>query len=420
MIASRGKIHLRHRGVHIPQHGKILHLLQLQGAQAAVPHPGDSAVAGKLRWRRDIAVPVPLTQFSQLRLHILKAVQQSGGKASALAVQNHVEGLFMGNGFLIHPVRCKGVVRIHNRYGLGADGNGIPAQPVRIPPAVPALMMVAADVIGILQVFLIAHTSQALQNLASLDRMGLHDFKLFLCKTSRLVKNLILNGNLADIVKGRGRSNDLYLFLIQPVLRTVPAHLLQKHPRKQADALDVLSRLQASVLNDRRQGIHQHIIGFPQFPGLLAHHVFQIMFVKIEFNNIMYPPFDHMGLKGLDNDVGSPQIKGPQLSFQGIIRRDYHHRHLVQKPIGPHLLQHPVSVHHRHHHIQQHDCNILMILPQQKQRLLPVLSLQQMVFLLKQSVQNHAVYLHIIHNQYGIPLTHIVTSSPQPSDPCCR
>ena len=138
------------------------------------------------------------------------------------------------------------------------------------------------------------------------------------------------------------------------------------------------------------------------------------MFVKIKLYDIMYPPLDHMGLKGLDNDVGRPQVKGPQLPFQGVISRDYHHRNLVQKPVGTHLLQHLVSIHHGHHHIQQHDGYILVILPQQKQGLLPILSLQQMVFLLEQSIQNHAVYFHIIYNQYGIPLTHIVTSSPQP------
>ena len=56
---------------------------------------------------------------------------------------------------------------------------------------------------------------------------------------------------------------------------------------------------------------------------LLFYHVLQIMFVKIKLYDIMYPPLDHMGLKGLDNDVGRPQVKGPQLPFQGVISRDY-------------------------------------------------------------------------------------------------
>ena len=251
MIAARGKVHLSHRGIHIPQHGKILHLFQLQGAQAAVPHPQDTAVMGKLCRRGDIAVPVPFAQVSQLRLHILKAVQQPGGKASAFTVQNHVEGLFMGNRLLINTVRREGIVCIHNGHGLGADRDGISVQPIRISPAVPALMMVPADVVGVLEIPLIAHTFQALQNLASPECMGLHDFKLFYSEAARFIKYLIFNGNLADIVKGRGRSNDFNLFLIQPVFRTISAHLLQKHLGQQTDALDMLPRLQTPVFNDR-------------------------------------------------------------------------------------------------------------------------------------------------------------------------
>ena len=108
----------------------------------------------------------------------------------------------MGNRLLINAVRCEGIVCIHNGHGLGADWDGISVQPIRISPAVPALMMVPADVVGVLEIPLIAHTFQALQNLASPECMGLHDFKLFYSEAARFIKYLILNGNLADIVHG--------------------------------------------------------------------------------------------------------------------------------------------------------------------------------------------------------------------------
>ena len=62
--------------------------------------------------------------------------------------------------------------------------------------------MIAADIIGILKIFLITHPAQALQDLAPLGGMGLHDLKLFRRQASGLVEDTVLNGNLAYVMKG--------------------------------------------------------------------------------------------------------------------------------------------------------------------------------------------------------------------------
>ena len=199
--------------------------------------------------------------------------------------------------------------------------------------------------------------------------------------------------------------------LVQSIFRTVFGQFLKKDLGKKADPLYVLARFQAPVLNDRGQGVHQHVIGFLQLMGLLVHHVLQVMLMQVKLNDIMYTPLHHMWLKGLYNDVRGAQVKGAQFPFQGVICCNDHHRHLTQKSAAPHLLHDLISIHNRHDHIQQHDCYIAVILLQKQKGLFSVLSFQQMIFFLEQTAQYDPVNLHIIYYQNRISLTHVNSSS---------
>ena len=63
-------------------------------------------------------------------------------------------------------------------------------------------MVIAADIIGILQIFLVTHPPQAFQYLASLGGMGLHHIELFRGQAPGLVEDAVLNGNLANVMEG--------------------------------------------------------------------------------------------------------------------------------------------------------------------------------------------------------------------------
>ena len=199
--------------------------------------------------------------------------------------------------------------------------------------------------------------------------------------------------------------------LVQSVFRTVLGQFLKEDPGKETDPLDVLPGFQAPVLNDRGQGVHQHVIGLLQLMGLLVHHVLQVMLMQVKLNDIMYAPLHHMRFKWLYNDVRGAQVKGTQFPFQGIICRNDHHRHLIQESAAPHLLHYLISIHNRHYHIQQHDCYIAVILLQEQKGLFSVLSFQQMILFLEQTAQYDPIDLHIIYYQNRILLTHVNSSS---------
>ena len=95
-------------------------------------------------------------------------------------------------------------------------------------------------------------------------------------------------------------------------IRTVLGQFLKEDPGKETDPLDVLPGFQAPVLNDRGQGVHQHVIGLLQLMGLLVHHVLQVMLMQVKLNDIMYAPLHHMRFKWLYNDVRGAQVKGTQ------------------------------------------------------------------------------------------------------------
>ena len=76
-----------------------------------------------------------------------------------------------GIGILIYPFGSQGIVYIRQAHYLSTDGNIVSGQPLRITAAVPAFMVVMADVVGITHIFRITHIAQRIQNTAACDRM---------------------------------------------------------------------------------------------------------------------------------------------------------------------------------------------------------------------------------------------------------
>ena len=84
-------------------------------------------------------------------LDLHKAFQQNGVECAALAVQDHLDGLFVRIGPLVAALTGQGIVDIRQRDDLRFDGNFVLFQAVRIAAAIPALMMPAGNAVGGLQ-----------------------------------------------------------------------------------------------------------------------------------------------------------------------------------------------------------------------------------------------------------------------------
>ena len=113
-----------------------------------------------------------------------------------------------------------------------------------------------------------------------------------------------------------------------------------------------------------------------------------------------------MGLKGLHDNVRGAQVKGTHLGLHRVLGGDHRHRQFPQGRILQPLLHHLIPVLHRHPKVQQHHRDAPAVLPHQKQSLLPVLSLQHIEILFKNTAQHRAVDLHVVRHQYGVPSVH--------------
>ena len=87
-------------------------------------------------------------------------MQQQRVERSALAVQDHLHGFFVGEGFFVAAFTGQRVVHIRQRDQLCADGNFIPFQPIRVAAPIPALVVPAGDLVGRLQQRLLGKTIQ--------------------------------------------------------------------------------------------------------------------------------------------------------------------------------------------------------------------------------------------------------------------
>ena len=136
------------------EQGKVPQLALFQHILTVIP---DRNLGNRLRPSAGLRQPVRVL-FSQLQKgnpHILKALQKPGGKGSALAVQNHTERLIGRYGFFIHAVSSQRVKAVSDRHYLGANRYAVSFQSVGISRAIPALVVIPADLVGILQILLV-------------------------------------------------------------------------------------------------------------------------------------------------------------------------------------------------------------------------------------------------------------------------
>lgn len=221
------QIHLYYGGVHIAQQRQVFDLGGLQHIQPpgvrdgdVVRREGSSACGGRI-------VGIGAGQRRKRIPQMLEALQQLRGEAAARSVQNHIHGLLMGAGVLIAPVGGQCLVSVRQAYRLRPEWDTLPPESVGISLALPPLMVIAADVPGITQVFPVAHAVQLLQHAAADGGMGLHHLEFLRRQLARLVEDSVRYGDLADVVQRGGGGDNGDLPPVQLVLRTAARQFLQ-------------------------------------------------------------------------------------------------------------------------------------------------------------------------------------------------
>ena len=139
-------------------------------------------------------------------------MQQQRIERPALTVQDHLHGFFVGVGFFVAAVAGQCIVHIGQRDQLCADGDLIALQPIRIAAAIPAFVVPAGDLVGGLQQRLLGKIFQTVQHFGTPHTVGLDQLKFLRGQPAGFVEHLFVNGDLANVVQGRGQ-RDMILLL---------------------------------------------------------------------------------------------------------------------------------------------------------------------------------------------------------------
>ena len=106
---------------------------------------------------------------------------------------------------LVYPLAGQCIVYIRQRYHLGRNGDLVSHQPVRVALAIVPFMVPAADLVSNLDQRLVTIQIQVIQHLCTDQGVGFHNVKFFFGQAARLVQDLIVNGNFANVVQRGSR-----------------------------------------------------------------------------------------------------------------------------------------------------------------------------------------------------------------------
>lgn len=291
------------------------------------------------------------------RLRSEKGLQQLGVESAALPVPDHPQGLLAGEGVLVDPLAGQGVVYVRQGHHLGPDGDLVALETVGIAPAVPALVVVAGDVAGVEIGAALLHLGDLLQQGRALDRMGLHDFKLFFGELPGLAQDSVGDGDLAHVVHDGGQGDVVHIRLG----KTVPQFRVGEQIMGDVvDAAYVLAGFAVAELDGGGQCLH-HALAEPDDLGgplqklclLAVHHAAEPGTGLVQLYYGLHPPQHHIGDHRLADHVHDAQLVGLLHHAAAGLRRDEEHGHVLRQIAVLQGAQHLDPVHLRHHHIQQ-------------------------------------------------------------------
>ena len=328
-----------------------------------------------------------MRQIHKLWPTVLEAFQQLGGEFAAVTVDDHIDGLIVGQGRLVYTGRGQGVESIRQTHYLRADGDLILLQADGIAVAVPALVVIAGNVVGVAQIFRIAHAAEIFHQTAAHGGVGLDDLVFLLRQPVRLVQNGVRNGDLADVVQRSGTGNDADAVFRQSVFRAGGSHLLQQDLREAADPQNMVSGFGAAVLNDGGQ----------------CFQLLQMQLMQKQVDDDLHAAAGNGGRIRAQHHVGGAQRKSqlfPLTAAGG--RHEQNNGDLIGRPLAAAGCQRAQLLGISQGQIGQHRGNAASVLLQQHPRLMNVLRLQQIVAGLKNLTQANPVTVRAANEQQGI------------------
>ena len=408
MVEVVVQVDFQNGGVEVVQQSMVLQLHALQRVKSLLGRGAGKGRGDLIRGRSTVLVGTG--DLRELVADVLKAFQKLGGENAAVTVEDHAHGKAMGVSLLIDLLAGQGVVDVRKTHHLGADGDVVPLEAFGIAVAVPALVVVVTDVMGVTQVLGICDVVHPLQDAAARKRMGLHHGHFFGGKALWLMEDGIRHGDLTYIVKGGGADDQRDDGGGQIVFRAAHGHIFQQELGEAAHPLDVLAGFRAAVFDDGGQAVYHDLVGMLGDLGLLFQHLLQPPALAVQGNYVFHTPLDHMEVIGRDDDVGYTHIEQTGFQLIGAFVRDDDDRQLRQKLFPGHFPEDLIAAFDRHQGIQDHCGDTAVVFLHQQKGLFAVFGFQQVIVFFKGSLQGVSAGCVVIDQQQRVTNGHLRAS----------
>ena len=139
--------------------------------------------------------------------------------------------------------------------------------------------------------------------------MSFHNGEFFGSKSARLIQDLIRNGDLANVMKGRRCTDNADLFLADGI--GIFFHLNQMTQKHICDHLNmkyVKSALTISKFYNMGEDIDHQLVAFLTLINLIAYNTLHALLFSIEQNGICDTPANHVHIKWLADKVCHPKV----------------------------------------------------------------------------------------------------------------
>ena len=333
---------------------------------------------------------------------VRQCLLQQGTERAALPLGDHPHRLLMGNGVLIAALADKGVIHIRHCHHLRGNRDLLAHQPIGIARTVIALVVPAADGVRRLDQRLLPEGRQLRQHIRPLHRMGLYDPELLRRQPSRLVQDLLVNGDLTDVMQGGGGGDNGDLLLRQAVAPGQLGDAPQQKLRHDADMHHMQPALAVAELHDMPQNVHHQVGVALLFIHLIRGDLQKPPLPGVHPQQGRHPPPDPVRLKGTADVVHHTQVICPLPLPGAVLLINENHGNVVAKALVLHHFQHAEAVYLRHDGVQQHQIDDRNAPAQQGDGFNAVLRLQHLALILQKLPQKAPLRLGIIHNQYTL------------------
>ena len=240
---------------------------------------------------------------------------------------------------------------------------------------------------------------QISQHLGAHGGVGLDHLELFLGEPAGLVDDLVGDGDLADIVEGRGGAGQGDQLRGQVVPVGLFGQGLQEHLRDRGDVEHMQAALAVTEFHDVAQDRDHQVLGLLLLVDLVGHDVFQPPLLGVQQDGVVHTLTDDLRVEGTGQEIGYAQLVGPADDRGHRLRGDDDHGQIADPVVPVHVSQDTEAVQFRHHDVQQHQGEVLSAALQDGHGLQTVLGFHDVIILFQHIRQQHPVDRRVVHDQ---------------------